>query len=246
MRATILGMMAELALALLLQTKPPTPAKTPQPTGAFVVLDRIAAVVGDEIILESEIDRIVAIGLTPGKDAESAAAYKDRVLEERIVDVLREKELRLTGLEADPREVETRYTSLAERVAKQRGVSFDKVLESSGVTKEEAKDWIRRGIQLETYTRERLSPTIKVSDVEVEAYCQGPYREEMTAKKLAIAPCADVAESIRNLLRETKLNEEIERWTEGLRRKTRVVVYRRTALPVAPSPGASPSDAAKR
>ena len=45
------------------------------------------------------------------------------------------------------------------------------------------------------------------------------------------------AESIRDLLRERLLNEEVERWTKGLREKTRIVVYRRP--PIASSSGSA-------
>ena len=40
-------------------------------------------------------------------------------------------------------------------------------------------------------------------------------------------PFEDVREEIREVVRELKLNAEVERWTAQLRNETRVLVYRR-------------------
>ena len=73
---------------------PPAPSPTALP-GA-VVLDRIAAVVGDDLILESELRKLAGVGYLPREAGESDAAYRDRVLEVRVVEVLRDRQLRKT------------------------------------------------------------------------------------------------------------------------------------------------------
>ena len=42
-----------------------------------------------------------------------------------------------------------------------------------------------------------------------------------------VPPFEDVREEIREVVRELKLNAEIERWTAQLRSETRVLIYRR-------------------
>jgi len=193
------------------------------------VLDRIAAVVGDDVLLEGDVERYAAIGLVERRADETDGTYRDRVLFERVEDLLRERELRKTaGFSPDPREVEARYAALAERASKARGVPFDRVLLAAGVTRAEALDWIRKGLALKTYVLERLLPTVKVSEEEMEAFYAGPFQVEARAKGLAVVPpLREVEDQVRALLRERKLNAEIERWTDELRRKTRVVIYRR-------------------
>ena len=162
------------------------------PTGPEV-LDRIAAVVGDDVLLESDVGRYAAIGL--GQCGSGNAAP---------------------------------HAALAERVSRERGIPFDQVLLSAGVTRAEALDWIRKGLALKTYVLERLLPAVKVSDQEMEAFYAGPFQVEALAKGLAaVPPLREVEDQVRALLRERKLNAEIERWTDELRRKTRVVIYRR-------------------
>lgn len=220
------------AAVLLLLARPETPPAAPPtaaPAAGAVVLDRIAAVVGDEVILESEVEKLAAIRyLTPGP-GESEKAYRDRILDEAVTDALRERELRKAGgLDPEPAEVEARFKDLAARVAAERGVPFEEVLRSAGITRSEARSYVRRGLMLETFARERLSPSLRVTDAEIRAFYDGPFRDEARKKGLVtLPPMSEVTDEIVNLLRERKLNEAIAHWTDELRRSTRILIYRR-------------------
>ncbi len=210
-------------------TGPAAPPPARAPAGRGVVLDRIAAVVGDEIILESDVGKLVAVRYLAPKPGESDAAYRDRILDELITDALRERELRKAGgLEPEPAEVEARLEALEKRVEAERGVPFEEALKKAGITRAEAAAYVRRGLMLQTFVRERLTPTIRIGDAEIKAYYDGPFRDEMRRKGLeTIPPLAEVTDEIRDLLRERKLNEAIVRWTEKLRASTRILIYRR-------------------
>jgi hypothetical protein len=192
-------------------------------------VDRIAAVVGDDIVLESEIRKLVAVGYLERKAGESDAAYRDRSLEQRIVDVLREKQLRRSsGFDPKPEEVEARVAALEERLAKDRGVPAAAALAAAGTTREELSAWVRRGLALDSFVKERLAPGLKLTDVDLRAYYDTTFRDAAKKRGLAdVPPFDDVREEIREVVRELRLNAEIERWTEQLRSETRVLIYRR-------------------
>jgi len=225
------GLFAPLLLAVSAlvapASEPPAPTATPAAQG--VVLDRIAAVVGDDLILESEIRKLVGVGYLPREAGETDAAYRDRVLAARVVEVLRDRQLRKTGgIEPRREEVEARVAALEARVVKERGEPLDAILTRAGATRDDLYAFVKRGMALESFVKERLSPTIKTTDAELRAYYDGPFREEARAKGLkTLPPFEDVSEQIRELVRERKLNAEIERWTEQLRAETRVLIYRR-------------------
>lgn len=220
------GLACLLALAL---DAPASPTPAPTPSGPFVLVERIAAVVGDEIVLESEVRKLVTVGILPALPGETAEQYRDRILSDRIVDILRERQLRKTGgLEPEKADVEARLAVLAQRVEKEHGVPFDAYLAQQGITRGEVTSWIRRGLSLQTYARERLLPQVRITDADLKAFYEGPFREEARKKGLeTLPPLPDVVDQIRELIRERRLNEEIERWTEKLRSETRVVIYRR-------------------
>jgi hypothetical protein len=204
-----------------------SPAATP--SGPAVLVDRIAAVVGDEIVLESEIRKLVAVGFLERIPGETNAAYRDRVLDQRIVDVLRERQLRRSsGFDPKPEEVEARVAALEARLSKERGIPAAAALAAAGTTREELAAWVRRGLALESFVRERLAPGLKVTEADLRAYYDSVFRE--AAKKRGIAdvpPFEDVREEIREVVRELKLNAEIERWTGQLRSETHILIYRR-------------------
>src|SRR5512141_1757633 len=213
---------------------PPAPAPeaaapATTPSGPAVLVDRIAAVVGDEIVLESEVRKLVAVRFLEHKPGETDAAYRDRVLDERIVDLLRERQLRRTsGFEPKPEEVEARVSALEARLAKERGIPAAAALAAAGTTRDELAAWVRRGLALDSFVRERLAPGLKLTEAELRAYYESAFRD--AAKKrglLDVPPFEDVREEIREVVRELKLNAEIERWTAQLRSETRVLIYRR-------------------
>lgn len=208
-------------------------------TGPAVTIDRIAAVVGEEIVLEGEITRLSAIGFLPRREGETELAHRDRLLDLRIVEILREKELRLlTGLEPDPAEVEARLDEVAARYEAGTGEPFDRALERARTSRAEVKRWIRRGIALESYARERLLPTIRLTEEGLREFYDGPFRAEAAARGAGeLPPFSEVQDEVRELMRERLLNEEVEKWTQGLREKTRILVYRRP--PIASSSGSA-------
>ncbi len=219
------------AVVLLALAVPETPPAA-TPPGALAqgaVLDRIAAVVGEEIILDSDVQKLVAVRYLKPTSGESETAYRHRILEELITDALRERELRKAGgLEPEPAEVEARLKALATRVEAERGQPFEEVLKGAGITRAEAAAYVRRGLMLETFTRERLTPSIRVTDAEIRAFYEGPFREEARRKGLeTLPPLPEVTDEVRDLLRERKLNEAIARWTDELRQSTRILIYRR-------------------
>ena len=204
------------------------PAAT-TPSGPAVLVDRIAAVVGDDIILESEIRKLVAVRYLERKPGESDSSYRDGVLDQRVVDLLREKQLRRSsGFDPKPEEVEARVAALEERLARDRGIPAAAALAAAGTTREELSAWVRRGLALDSFVKERLTPRLKLTEADLRAYYDTPFRDAVKKRGLAdVPPFDDVSEEIREVVRELRLNAEIERWTEQLRSETRILIYRR-------------------
>ena len=69
-------------------------------------------------------------------------------------------------------------------VARTRGKTLEQVLMESGMSTEEATAYVRRGLALDTFTRERLAPSLRITDAEMRAYYEGPFRDEALAAGL--------------------------------------------------------------
>jgi hypothetical protein len=119
----MLGMAVVPFLVALVLAAPPVPVSRP-PDSAFRVLDRIAATVGDEIVLESQVDRLVRLRYRERRGEESESAYRDRILDELVVDLLRERQLRQTGgLDPLPALVDEAYETCRARCGRRAGRS---------------------------------------------------------------------------------------------------------------------------
>jgi hypothetical protein len=208
---------------------PPSPPPSTTPSGPAVLVDRIAAVVGDDLILEGEVRKLVDVRYLERKPGESDVSYRDRVLDQRIVDLLREKQLRRSsGFDPKPEEVEARVAALEERLARDRGVSAATALAAAGTTREELASWVRRGLALDSFVKERLTPGLKLTESDLRAYYDTTFRDAAKKRGLpTLPPFDDVREEIREVVRELRLNAEILRWTEQLRSETRILIYRR-------------------
>jgi len=75
------------------------------------------------------------------------------------------------------------------------------------------------------YVEERLGARVFVGLEEIQAYYDAVLVPQLEANKEPIPPVREVREAIRQVLREELLNEEIERWTDELRRDADVVDY---------------------
>lgn len=206
-------------------------------------MDRIEVVVEDDVLLQSDIDRLVAVRYLPPAPGESDASYRERTREARIVDLLRERELLRTGApEPEARALEGRLAELEARAASE-GTTLASRLALARMTRDELIALLKRGLALEAFVRDRIGASVRVTDGDIEAlYASASFREEARRRGIALVPFAalpgDVKDQLRVLATERKLTEAVERWTAELRKRARVVVYRPGSGVGAPSPAA--------
>ena len=75
------------------------------------------------------------------------------------------------------------------------------------------------------YVEERLGARVFVGLEEIQEYYDNELVPRLEANNEPIPPVREVREPIRQVLKEELLNEEIERWTDELRRNADVVDY---------------------
>ena len=73
------------------------------------------------------------------------------------------------------------------------------------------------------FVEERLGPRVFVSVDDIRAHYDSKLVPELRAKGQPVPPIEEVREAIRVLLKEERLNQEIERWTSELRAAADVV-----------------------
>ncbi len=206
---------APLLALLALFLAPPLAA---QAAPALEPVDRIVAVVDEDPVFFSDLERALAFGFArPGKDPSNLRPVLDQVVDER----LRAHDIDRYGVPpASPTEIDAQLN----RVETAHGgpAALEAELARLGSSREELRRKIDLQLRILAYIDERLAPRVFVDDAELNVYYEGELLPEMTRQGLARPPLAEVREPIRAVLRERKLNQEAAEWTQGLRETARL------------------------
>lgn len=205
-------------------TVPPLPRQPAAPLAAHRLEDRVVAVVDEGVILLSDIDQVIGLGLVARREGESPEALRSRALDGLIDQRLRFQQVDRFGLERVSVDlVESQVARIAEQFPG-REAYLERLAELE-LGEEEVRQLVARQLMVLSYVEERLGARIFVSLDDIRAY----YEEEMVpglgAAGSPVPPLEDVREDIRGLLRGQRLNEEIDRWTERLRREADIQVF---------------------
>ena len=193
------------------------------PAGAPVakLLDRVVAVVDEDPILASDIDRVIGLGLVEAKAGESGDLLRRRVLDQLIEQRLRSHEIDRSGFVQVPvEEIERQIGEIRARFPDE--ASFESRLLELGMNRATLAQLVARQIAVLVYIDERLGPRVFVSLDDIRDYYASTLTSEAEKRGEKVPPLEDVREDIRAVLREQRLNVELARWSEELRRNSDV------------------------
>ena len=187
-------------------------------------VDRVLAVVDEEPVLASDVDQVIGLGLAEKQADESDEAYRHRILEQLIDQKLRFHEIDRYGFTEIPVEqVEKNVQQIRSRFPSES--AYEQRLRELGLDDKGVKALVARQLLVLTYVDERLGPRVFISLDDIRDYYVNVLTPKLTAEKQPVPPLDDVREEIRDVLKQQRLNQELERWTEDLRRKADVVDY---------------------
>jgi hypothetical protein len=193
-----------------------------EPEGS--VADRVVAVVDDDPILASDMDRAVAFGLVRREPGEDEGAFEVRVLDLLIQERLRSHEIERHGFQEVPlSEVNQAYEDLVAGFPSQ--AEFERRLDELGLTEAAVKEILARQLLVLVFVEERLGPRVFVTLDNISDYYEGTLVPEMRRRGEPVPEPSAVREQIRTVLREQRLNREIELWTEELAFRADVIRY---------------------
>ena len=206
------------------QTPAQIPAQAPEQASAGNPADRIVAVVDEDPILASDLARAVAFGMVERLEDEEESAYERRVLDRLIEERLRFHEIDRYGFQELPlEEVSRSYGELRRGFGSRQ--AFDAELEELGLSEEQVKEVLARQLLVLVFVEERLGPRVFVSLDDIRQYYDETLAPAMRRQGRPVPELPEVREQIRTVLREQRLNEEIEVWTRELELQADIVSY---------------------
>jgi peptidyl-prolyl cis-trans isomerase SurA len=203
----------------------PAPAAAAHSTGgANVLKDRVIAVVDDDPILATDLDRAIVIGQLEPKPGESQRVFRRRVLDDLIAQRLRFHEIDRFGLEQVPVDQIERHVAEV-RARFKDDATFRQKLREVGLDEAALRQLMARQLEVLAYVDERLGPQVFVGLDDISNYYRTVLTPQLQQQHLPVPPLESVRDKIREVLRQQRLTDEIERWTEELRRKAVIAVY---------------------
>lgn len=186
------------------------------------LVDRIVAVVDDDPIFLSDVERVMALGLIEAAEDEDLHTLRRRVLDALIDQRLRLHEVeRFEGTQVSVEEVDRQVERIRGRYG--GAAELAAALARLGLDEEGLRHLLTRQLRVLAYIDERLGPRVFVDLDDIRAYYETELTAEMARRGADLPPLAEVREAIRRLLRERRLDQEIEAWTEKLRLAADVV-----------------------
>ncbi len=210
-----------LALALPALSAGQTPGASAEPAQLELV-DRVVAVVDEDPILLSDVERAIGLGTIRRHAGENDAALERRALDELIEWKLRLHEIARYGFEEAPlEEVDRQLERLRAHFPSE--AAWRSELDRLGLDEARVRQILARQLAVLTYVEQRLGPRVFVSVDDIKKYYDDELAPKLRAAGEPVPPIEEVREAIRAVLREQKLNAEIDRWTNELRRQADVV-----------------------
>jgi len=207
------------------QKPPAKPAAIPAPpAGKTVLQDRVLAVVDEDPVLASDVERVIRLGLDAPNPGEADEAFRKRVLNALIDQRLQFHEVDRFGFQQVPvNEIETKVKAIHDRFPDE--ASFQKALKEVGLDLKGLRQLITRQLLVLTYVDERLGPRVFVTPDEINRYYRQVLTPEMQKRGQAAPAVEDVRDDIRETLKQQKTTQEVTSWTRELREKADVVIY---------------------
>jgi peptidyl-prolyl cis-trans isomerase SurA len=225
-------MLAAFALAFAMltipaqaQKTPPGQAPTSSPLGEEVTLDRVAAIVNGDLILESDVDseeRFAAF--QPFSEAEAVPREKliDRLIDRTLISqqMALQPEPPVTDAEVDA-ELNTLRKSIPGCAAYhcETDAGWEKFVADHGFTMQELRDHWRQRMEVLRFIEERFRAGIfdTITQAQIDDYYKSTMIPAYQKQKVTPPAEATIADRIREILLQQQVNKVLDDWLTSLR-----------------------------
>jgi peptidyl-prolyl cis-trans isomerase SurA len=188
--------------------------------GQGEVVDRILAIVNDEVITLTDVNIIQAFGLfedlEESPDESRQTRILNRLINQKLVIQLASERIMVAEeeLEASLSDVvQATDPDLAGRALLQFGLDWD-----------DLKSYLREKLLFQKIVSRRFSRAVTVSIEEIERYYEQVYVPSQRQKTLSPQPMIEVLGQIEGELQREKVKDQIQEWIENLKREANIQI----------------------
>ena len=187
------------------------------------LVDQILALVNDDLITRT--DLLWSIALDP-KAPSPAGPVNSDLLKQKL-EVMMDQRLvaqeaaRVPSAELTQDEVDKKRTELVRSFKSE--AEFRERAESVGLTPDRIDDLIRERILIDRFVDFRFRSFVLVTEPEIQKYYEETLAPKIRAAGQVPPPIEKVSDDISALLKQEKINTEIDRWLSTVRQRADVV-----------------------
>lgn len=188
------------------------------PPQRTVMIDRVLAAVGGEIITLSDVNAVLRFELVPPVvTADPVQAVLELLIDRRLalaeVERYAPPEPADSAIDAGLADVQRRFAD---------GAAFEAALSQSTMSRDELRRFVRDSLRIETYMEQRFATAAQPSEDEIVRY----YKEHPSDFTIngALPPLAEIRARVNERLVAERRREAVAEWHAGLRRRGSVVV----------------------
>lgn len=186
--------------------------------------DRILAVVDDDPILASEVEQVLSFGILEAEEAEDDLDFRRRILDFLIEERLRFHEVDRFGFAEVPVDiVDEEFAKLSSQLGGAERMT--EVMEELGLDEQGVRQVLARQVMVWVYVEERLGARIFVGLEDIRAHYDEVLVPQLEERGDPVPAVEEVREAIRAVVREQRMNDELERWTTELLQQADVEDY---------------------
>lgn len=187
-------------------------------------VDRIVAVVDADPILASELEQVLSFGIVQPEEGESDRDLRRRTLDFLIAQRLRFHEVDRFGFAEVPLDVvDEQLAQVRSRFGSEE--LFQRRLAELDLDEQDLRQILARQVMVWVYVEERLGARVFVGLEDIQSYFSEQLVPQLVERGEKVPSLEEVREAVRALLREQRMNEELERWTRELMERADVEDY---------------------
>jgi peptidyl-prolyl cis-trans isomerase SurA len=188
--------------------------------GQGEVVDRIVAVVNDEVITLTDVNIIQKFGLfedlEESPDADMQTQILSRLINQKLVIQLASERIMV-----DKEELET---ALSDVVKKTDPDLAGTALLQFGLDWDDLKSYLREKLLFQKIVSQRFNRGVIVSIEEIERYYEQMYVPSQREKTLSPQPMIEVLDQIEGELQREKVKDQVQEWIDNLKREANIQI----------------------
>jgi hypothetical protein len=189
-------------------------------SGESEIVDRIAAIVNDEVITLTDIRIVEAFELSDGIEGDLEGDSRRRILD-KLIDQKLVVQLASEGVTVDDKEIESYLREIIQGIDPGRA---EKELIQFGLDWDDLKSYLRDKLLYQKILSDRFDVGVVVSIEEIERYYEKVYVPGQKGKDLEPQPMIEVLDQIERSIKRDKVKGQIEEWVANLRREANIQI----------------------